>query len=60
MGIGSGTLQPETRLSALIERELGIAINPSALRILIRAHWDEVQGLAHDIHGTKPRASRGE
>jgi hypothetical protein len=54
MGLPGGTEKPEVRLSQLIERELGISINPPALRILIRSHWDEVQGLAHDIHGTRP------
>ena len=47
------TDKPEIKLSQLIERELGITIDAPALRILIRAHWDEISGLAHAIHGTK-------
>lgn len=45
---------PESELSMLIKRELGIDIDKAALRIFIRANWRTVQGLAHAIHGTKP------
>lgn len=56
---GFGVQAPEHRLSDLIAHELGTRIDPAALRILIRAHWPEVAGLAHEIHG-RGLSGRGE
>lgn len=55
MGTMSARSKPEKALAELVEREMGIVIPPAALRMFIRAHWKEVQGLAHDIHGTPLR-----
>lgn len=43
---------PEKAMARLIKSELGIDIAPEALRILIRAKWNRIQGLAHAIHGS--------
>jgi hypothetical protein len=41
---------PETRLARLMERELHLAIHPSAFRRFIVAHWSKISALAHQIH----------
>ena len=43
---------PEKAMARLIKSELGIEIAPEAIRILIRAKWNRIQGLAHAIHGS--------
>lgn len=45
--------KPEAALSRLLGEELGVHINPQALRIFIRSRWGQVCKLAHAIHGSK-------
>jgi hypothetical protein len=51
-------LNPEERLASEFRTELGVEINPQALRMFIRSRWRIVSGLAHAIHdaGTLPAA----
>lgn len=41
---------PEQLLSEAFKRDLGVVMDPQALRIFIRWRWDRVQKLAHNIH----------
>lgn len=41
---------PEQLLAEAMKRDLGIVIDPQALRIFIRWRWNDVQRLAHRIH----------
>lgn len=41
---------PEQMLSDAIRRELGVHIDPQALRMFIRSHWTTVSVTAHRIH----------
>lgn len=41
---------PEVAIANAFRRELGIDINPQALRILIRKEWDLISKAAHKIH----------
>lgn len=43
-------LNPEERLASEFRTELGVEINPQALRMFIRSRWRIVSGLAHAIH----------
>jgi hypothetical protein len=40
----------EISLAKLLKDDLGVEINPQALRMFIRARWDRVSLLAHVIH----------
>lgn len=46
--------RPEVLLAKEFSNELGIDINPQALRIFIRSKWSRISTLAHSIHGTEP------
>lgn len=41
---------PEGLLAEAFRRDLGVTMDPQALRIFIRWRWDRVQKLAHKIH----------
>lgn len=41
---------PEQLLAEAFKRDLGVTMDPMALRIFIRWRWDRVQKLAHKIH----------
>jgi len=41
---------PEHLLADAFQKDLGVTIDPQALRIFIRWRWDRVQKLAHKIH----------
>ena len=41
---------PEIILAEAFQKDLGVKIDPQALRIFIRWRWDRVQKLAHKIH----------
>lgn len=43
--------KPESALARELRDELGVDINPQALRIFIRSRWPTVSRLAHAIHG---------
>ena len=45
---------PEVILSEEFKNELGVDINPQALRMFIRHRWHILSPLAHAIHG-KPK-----
>ena len=47
---------PETRLARLMERELHLAIAPSAFRRFIIAHWSNISALAHQIHDARVKS----
>lgn len=44
------TRAPEVILAEAFKRDLGVIMDPQALRIFIRWRWDRVQTLAHKIH----------
>ena len=53
MCIGSMALPvtpPEDTLSVAIKADLGVEIDPKALRLFILMRWDRVTVLAHAIH----------
>lgn len=41
---------PEVILAEAFKKDLGVAMDPQALRIFIRWRWDRIQKLAHKIH----------
>lgn len=41
---------PEHRISDAFRKELGVTINPQALRIFIRKEWKLLAKAAHEIH----------
>jgi endonuclease III len=41
---------PEVILAEAFAKDLGLVVDPQALRIFIRWRWDRVQTLAHRIH----------
>ena len=45
-----GGIAPEKLLARALHDDLGIEVNPQALRMFIRTRWDRVQILAHKIH----------
>ena len=47
------TSPPEEQLSKIFKDELGVDINPQALRLLLRWQWHKMQTLAHKIHDGK-------
>lgn len=44
------TASPEILLAREFKDELGVDINPQALRIFIRMRWNRIASLAHKIH----------
>ena len=52
-------VKPEWLLAVIIERELGVKIDPMALRMFVRAHWKDVAPLAHAIHGKTEETTNG-
>lgn len=48
------TERPEVLLAQAFKTDLGVTIDPQALRIFLRWRWDRVQKLAHKIHDTGP------
>jgi hypothetical protein len=45
--------KPEVALAGALRDELGVEVNPQALRIFIRSRWGQVCKLAHAIHEAK-------
>lgn len=43
----------EEIITDLIQKDLGVTINPQAWRMFIRARWDTIHGPAHRIHEGK-------
>lgn len=43
-------MDPEVILAEAFKKDLGVTIDPQALRIFIRWRWDRIQKLAHAIH----------
>jgi hypothetical protein len=41
---------PEDRLAKMVRDDLGVSINPQALRMFIRTRWARVSKAAHEIH----------
>jgi hypothetical protein len=41
---------PEEKLASLMLRELGSSVDKRALRLFIKAHWNKITKLAHEIH----------
>lgn len=41
---------PESILANTIAKDLGVTVNPQALRMFIRARWMWIRHLAHAIH----------
>lgn len=44
---------PEILLAKAFKEDLGVEINPQALRMFIRMRWSRVSALAHLIHEGK-------
>lgn len=44
---------PHELLAKAFREDLGVEINPQALRMFVRSRWDRVQKLAHMIHDGK-------
>ena len=44
---------PEDRIAAAFLEDLGVVINPQALRIFIRTRWELLSDAAHQIHRGK-------
>lgn len=44
---------PEITLANAIWSDLHVCINPQALRMFLRARWDHVQHLAHQINESR-------
>jgi len=44
---------PEVFLAKLLKDDLGVEINPQALRMFIRAQWGNISACAHKIHEGK-------
>ena len=42
--------EPEVILAEAFKKDLGVTMDPQALRIFIRWRWDRIQALAHKIH----------
>jgi len=47
------TTPPEQTLAKCFREDLGVEINPQALRMFIRMRWDRISTLAHRIHDAK-------
>lgn len=43
-------IAPEVLLSCMLKNEIGVDVNPQALRLFMRYHWGKVSRLAHKIH----------
>jgi len=41
---------PEVFLAKMLKDDLGVEVNPQALRMFIRAQWGNVSACAHKIH----------
>lgn len=50
---GGQAALPEVLLAQAFKDDLGIHMDPQALRIFIRWRWDRIQKLAHSIHEGK-------
>jgi len=44
------TRAPEVILAEAFKKDIGVTMDPQALRIFIRWRWDRIQKLAHSIH----------
>ena len=44
------TIAPELELANLLKADLGIEINPQALRMWVRWRWQDLIVAAHQIH----------
>lgn len=47
------TTPPEQTLAKCFREDLGVEINPQALRMFIRIRWERISTLAHRIHDGK-------
>lgn len=41
---------PEERMATMIKEDLGITVNPQALRMFIRMRWARLSKAAHEVH----------
>lgn len=51
MDFGERPIDPEKLLAREFKDELGVDINPQALRMFIRSRWHRISTLSHAIHG---------
>ena len=49
-GLRKAACAPEDRIAAAFREDLGVVINPQALRIFIRTRWTLLSDAAHQIH----------
>lgn len=49
-GAVQDALAPEKSLATMLKSDLGLEVNPQALRMFVRARWSRVSKLAHAIH----------
>lgn len=45
------TEKPEVAIARLIREDLGVDVNPQALRMFVRSRWKEISRNAHLIEG---------
>jgi hypothetical protein len=41
---------PEDRIAKMVRDDLGVSVNPQALRMFIRTRWARLSKAAHEIH----------
>ena len=41
---------PEERIATMVREDLGVTVNPQALRMFIRARWARLSKAAHEVH----------
>jgi hypothetical protein len=41
---------PEERIATMVREDLGVTVNPQALRMFIRTRWARLSKAAHEIH----------
>lgn len=46
---------PENKLARLLSEDLGLAVEPKALRLFLLHRWDDIASAAHAIHDEATR-----
>jgi hypothetical protein len=41
---------PEERIAKMLKDDLGVTVNPQALRMFLRTRWSAMSKAAHEIH----------
>jgi hypothetical protein len=43
-------IAPEQRIATMVREDLGVTVNPQALRMFIRTRWARLSKAAHEVH----------